>query len=182
MKKFLLMTALILLSILLQAQDFNSSMKEIMLNMKEYTLEMVELMPEEKLDFRPSDSVRSFKGQVQHLITTNHFLLNYFLKYDEKENREAVQKESIALVEDNSSKSDLLVSLNETFDDIIAFFENASESFYKKEYTFGPPEQPLKKDYFATCMLIRDHISHHRAQLIVYLRLNDIKPAQYRGF
>jgi uncharacterized damage-inducible protein DinB len=46
-----------------------------------------------------------------------------------------------------------------------------------------------KVDFFAGQMtrrrillLLTDHVTHHRGQLVVYLRLNNIKPPRYRGW
>jgi len=181
MKKLTIIVFACLATEFVSAQDFNTSMAEIMKNMKTYTTEMVDLMPEEKFDYRPADSVRTFREQVQHIIGTNYFLLNYYLKGDESSDRIEDLQKAFAYA-DKTKKSELSTILEEQFDDTISFFENASEKQYAKTFTFGTPEQPLVKDYFTTAMLIRDHISHHRAQLSVYLRSNSIKPAQFKGF
>ncbi|NJL74904.1 MAG: hypothetical protein HC892_07620 [Saprospiraceae bacterium] len=31
-------------------------------------------------------------------------------------------------------------------------------------------------------MLMNDHLTHHRAQMIVYLRLKDVQPPKYVGW
>jgi len=163
------------------AQDFNQSMVKIMKNMKGYTVDLVEKMPAEHFSFRPTDSVRTFAEQVQHMVAIQHFFLNFQLKGNGDGNPgEAIQSafEYAASLE----KKDLMPLLNEQFDQCIAFFENASDKDFKREFVFGTPDNSQKSDYFSTAMLVRDHISHHRAQLIVYLRLNNIKPPQYHGF
>jgi len=176
---------LLLLSIITafsaKSQDFNKSMVDIMKSMKTYTIEMVELMPEGKFDFKPADSVRTFGGQVKHMISTNHFLLNYYLIGDEKTNREDELQTAFSSA-DYSKKADLIKALSDEFDNLIAFLENATSDYYQKTYKYGTPENPIMKDYFTTVMLIRDHFSHHRSQLIVYLRINEIEPAQFRPF
>jgi hypothetical protein len=85
MKQTVTITLAFLITLCVQAQDFNSSMAEIMKNMKAYTVELVALMPEENFDFRPMDSIRTFHKQVQHMISTNHFLLTHYLKGEEKD-------------------------------------------------------------------------------------------------
>ena len=39
---------------------------------------------------------------------------------------------------------------------------------------------PMSKRQILT--LLNDHYTHHRGQIIVYLRMNDIKPPRYRGW
>ncbi len=164
-----------------KSQDFNKSMADIMISMKAYTIEMIELMPEEQFDFRPTDSVRTFGGQVKHMIATNHFLLNYYLIGDQKTNQEDELK-AARLFADFTKKTDLINALSSEFDKTIAFLENATSDYYQKTYILGTPENPITKDYFTTVMIIRDHISHHRSQLIIYLRIKNIEPAPFKGF
>lgn len=165
------------------SQDFNKSMVEIMKNMKDYTLEMVDKMPEDKFDYRPTDSVRTFRVQVRHIIATNHLLLNYYLTGNKQEgNLEEAAKESFAYA-DKTKKEDLMSLLAEQFNMVISFYEKATEEEYKKTYMLLTRDNDFEeKDYYTLSMLIRDHFAHHRSQLIVYLRMNDIKPAEYRGF
>ncbi|MEQ8417066.1 MAG: DinB family protein [Imperialibacter sp.] len=181
MKKGILIATMVLVAAWCQAQHFNASMASVMKSMKAYTLEMVELMPESSFDYRPVDSVRSFSEQVQHMISTNHFLLNHYLIDKQKGSRQEAGANAAKYAE-KSSKKALLAVLGEQFDQTIAFFEKADVLLYDQTFTFGPVDKPIVKDYFTTSMLIRDHFTHHRSQLIVYLRLNDIEPAQFRPF
>lgn len=176
---FILLTALTMQKAF--SQDFNKSMQEIMTNMKAYTLEMMELMPEEKFDYRPTESVRTFRKQLQHTISTHYFLMNHYLKGDGKQDVQSLIQKAQAYA-DKTTKLELLQLLREQFDESILFFKNGTKKLYKKTYDFGTPEKPEVKDYFTAAMLIRDHIGHHRSQLIVYLRLNNIEPAPFRGF
>lgn len=181
MKTLLFPCLLTLLTSGIFAADFNSSMANIMKSMKAYTLEMVALMPEEKLDYKPVAAVRSFREQVAHMIEVNRFILGFQLKGDGKgDPMKAIAEAEIP--KDAQSKEALMKALSQQFDDAIAFFESANNNQHDKTYTFGTPDSPITTDYFAVAMLLRDHFSHHRSQLIVYLRLNDIEPARFRGF
>nr|NIM13383.1 DinB family protein [Candidatus Aminicenantes bacterium]NIM80034.1 DinB family protein [Candidatus Aminicenantes bacterium]NIO82289.1 DinB family protein [Candidatus Aminicenantes bacterium]NIQ68157.1 DinB family protein [Candidatus Aminicenantes bacterium] len=40
----------------------------------------------------------------------------------------------------------------------------------------------LKLSKSQTFMTIRDHVAHHRGQMVIYLRLKGIKPPQYVGW
>jgi uncharacterized damage-inducible protein DinB len=181
MKKMMIVVLTLVASQHLLAQDFNKSMAEIMRSMKIYTIEMVDLMPQEKFDFRPVDSVRTFKAQVRHIIATNHLFYHHFLLNNGKGDLDAQAERSFAYA-NQPLKKDLMRLLGEQFDQLITFYEQASSKQYKKTYMLIAPDNSLvKRDYYTLSMLIRDHIADHRSQLIVYLRLNDIKPAAYRG-
>ncbi len=181
MKKRTTLILAVLMAQFIVAQDFNASMAEIMKNMKDYTIEMVNLMPEEKFDYKPTDSVRTFREQVQHMIGTNHFLLNYYLKGNEESSRKEDFQKAFSYA-GKMRKSELNQLLEEQFDQSISFFNNASAEHYGRTFIFGTLDEPVVKDYYTACMLVRDHITHHRAQLIAYLRQNSIKPIQFRGF
>ena len=181
MKKRILLFLTLCLAQFSTAQDFNASMAEIMKNMKKYTVEMVNLMPEEKFDFKPMDSVRTFREQVQHMIGTNHFLLNHYLKGNAASSRQDDLQKAFSYA-GRARKSELNRLLEEQFDQTISFFLNATGGQYGNTFVFGTPDEPLVKDYYTTCMLLRDHITHHRAQLIGYLRSNKIVPAPFKGF
>ncbi|WP_339794339.1 MAG: DinB family protein [Imperialibacter sp.] len=181
MKKGILIATMVSAAAWCQAQHFNASMASVMKSMKAYTLEMVELMPEDGFDYKPADSVRSFSEQVQHMISTNHFLLNHYLIDKQKGSRQEAGAKAAKYAE-KSGKAALSALLAEQFDQTIAFFERADASLYEQTFTFGPVDKPIVKDYFTTSTLIRDHFTHHRSQLIVYLRLKGIEPAQFRPF
>ncbi|MCB0632641.1 MAG: hypothetical protein KDD15_23045 [Lewinella sp.] len=51
----------------------------------------------------------------------------------------------------------------------------------KTFHFFFLPDQPTKS--LATAMMaMRDHITHHRGQLVIYIRMQGIAPEQYRAF
>jgi uncharacterized damage-inducible protein DinB len=156
-------------------------MAAIMKNMKVSTVEMIERMPEKDFEYRPADSVKTFREQVQHMISVNYFLFNHYFKLEERTTPEIIGQQAAALAKQDE-KPDLIGALKQQFDELISFYEQASPMVYQKKFSFGTPEEPLMKDYFSTAMLIRDHLTHHRAQLAVYLRLKGIEPALYRGF
>lgn len=181
MKKQILIFLGFLATQVLMAQDFNNSMAYILKSMKTYTLEVVDQMPEDTFDYKPTDSVRTFRQQVQHIIGTNHFLLNHYLKGNAASSLPDDLRKSFFYAE-KTTKMELMELLGSQFDETVTFLENASKDQYSKTFTFGTPEAPEIKDYFTAVMLVRDHISHHRAQLVLYLRFNNITPVQYRGF
>ncbi len=163
------------------AQEFNQSMAGVLKNMKAYTIEMIDRMPESDFDYRPVDSVRTFREQVQHIISVNYFLFNYYLIQEERTASEIIGQEAANFAR-HTGKAELLNALEQQLDGVIRYYEQAPASVYKKTYTFGTPEEPLIKDHYTISMLLRDHLTHHRAQLALYLRLRDIEPALYRGF
>ncbi|MEQ8925429.1 MAG: DinB family protein [Fulvivirga sp.] len=69
----------------------------------------------------------------------------------------------------------MIDKIDETFDTTIEFISN-----------FNTNRLDDRLDYFGAnrtkrqiLLLLTDHITHHRAQMLVYMRLNGIKPPRY---
>jgi len=76
---------------------------------------------------------------------------------------------------EKKSKKEMVSSIEKTFDETMKFV---------REFDVSQLEDQL--DYFdltrtkrQVLMLLADHITHHRAQMLVYMRLNGIKPPRY---
>jgi len=138
-------------------------------NGAQYTIELAEAMPADKYDYRPTPEVRSFREQVVHIMNNMVWLSSSYLskvsfKGDLK--HKDLSKEEILMLLRQASK----------------FAENAVRNLDAKDLE-------VKVDFFAgpmtkrqILMLMNDHMTHHRGQIIVYARINDIKPPRYRGW
>jgi uncharacterized damage-inducible protein DinB len=138
-------------------------------NGAQYTIEVAEAMPADKYDFKPTPEVRSFREQVVHIMNnmvwlSSSYLSNFSFKGDLK------HKEM--------SKEEVIMLLRQA----TIFAQNAIKSLDEKDLD-------VTVDFFAGPMskrqilvLMNDHMTHHRGQAIVYLRLNHIKPPRYRGW
>lgn len=138
-------------------------------NSAEYTLEVAELMPEEKYDYKPVSEEMSFKEQLLHLIGNVNWLTSDYLggkRLDKDLKKKDYSKTEIIniLKEGYALAAEALANFKaEQLDDPVKFFAG-----------------PMTKRQILT--LLNDHQTHHRAQMIVYLRLNGIKPPTYRGW
>ncbi|MGB3463805.1 MAG: DinB family protein, partial [Cyclobacteriaceae bacterium] len=75
-------------------------------------------------------------------------------------------------------KSAILAQLNTSFDIVEkVIHESEARDFEEKVKFWNGPTTRRK-----LLSLTYDHITHHRAQAIVYLRMNDIKPPDYIGW
>ena len=73
--------------------------------------------------------------------------------------------------------------------ELMAILQNGFSHVEKTLRSLKPHRLREKVDFFAgeknilqMLELLDDHMTHHRGQLSVYLRLNGIKPPQYRGW
>lgn len=138
---------------------------------RDYTLEVARLMPAEKYSFRPTPEEMSFAEQVVHLAANLGWLSSSYLRQGEenpvsKEDFQQWEKEAVLAVVEKTYRYalDALRSLpSQRLDDSVEFFAG--------------PMQTIQ-----IVNLMNDHQTHHRAQLVVYLRLNGIKPPRYVGW
>lgn len=137
---------------------------------REYTLEVARLMPAAEYGFQPVPEEMSFARQLLHLSQNLGWLTSSYLKGEAN----PVGKSEMKLTQ----KDSVIAVLTRVYD----YALDALETF---------PAEDLKSDvsFFAGPMnklqiinLMNDHQTHHRAQLLVYLRLKGIRPPDYVGW
>lgn len=139
-------------------------------NSKEYTLKVAKLMPEEKYGFKPVPDEMSFGEQLLHISANLNWLTaSYITNIKVPATKAATQVQK---------KEEVIQVLNKTYDFAISALESFEASHLADTVSFfaGP------KTKLQIINLISDHQTHHRAQLLVYLRLNGIKPPEYIGW
>ncbi|HEV7349731.1 DinB family protein [Telluribacter sp.] len=135
-----------------------------------YTLEVAEAMPAHQYGFKPVDEIMSFQGQVVHLIQNLSYLSGLITgerpDFFVGENPELPAKEKITL------------ALGKSLGYINDLIRTVDEKTLAERISFAG-ENVTKESIF---YLMRDHMTHHRAQAILYLRMNAIEPPKYRGW
>ena len=136
-----------------------------------YTLDVANAMPAENYTFKPSPAEMSFAQQLTHLSRNLGWLSSYYLGGKEK---------------NPVSEADLKLQQK---DSIIAVVNRAYSYALAKLKQFPADQLPDTVSFFAGPMsnlqiinLLHDHQTHHRGQLVVYLRLNGIGPPAYVGW
>lgn len=136
---------------------------------REYTLAVAEAMPEEAYHYKPTEEEMSFAEQLMHLavvIDWHAFAKadgqEYRPRWDEFKAEERSKKEIMEIVSREFQRATELIS---GFDP-----ERLVETGTYARFT------RTRRQFF---MLLADHVTHHRAQLLVYLRLKGITPPSY---
>jgi len=186
MKKSLLLITLFSVITCFSQKDesksvFGNEMSEIMQHMKAYTLAIASQMPDNKYDFRPSknDSVRAFAEQLKHLVFVNNQQAEYLLKARQFDVQEFIRNMN-AFEQTDMKKEEIIVALSQSYEKLIRRINEMTDKDFDTPYKL--PFIPAPKSLRVMVMFVRDHNSHHRAQLVSYLRMNDIKPAAYQPF
>lgn len=134
-----------------------------------YTIEMARKMPEEHYNFKPHEEMMTFKEQLLHMLTNVDWLnTDYF-------NNQVLDED---LVGNLFTKDEIIELLETSRERCLALFSSVSPNQLNDEVRFfaGPK---TKRQILA---LLGDHMTHHKGQLVVYLRLKDIVPPVYRGW
>jgi len=159
---------------------FQDSFLQTLKNAKAYTIEVADKMPAEDYTFRPHDSVRTFGEQLAHLSMSSKLLNSMFIKgeevaFDPVEGEKMMKKVG-------ASKEECIQLINASFDEVIATLEAMNEEDLQQTFVFGfaPTKPELTKEQ--GFLFIRDHMTHHRAQAITYLRIKGHDAPQYRPF
>ena len=112
----------------------------------------------------------SFGEQLMHLASNMGWLCTSYLGGSESPVSKTANK--------TLKKEYLLSQLNKTYDYAINILQHFETGHLADTVTFFAG--PMNK--LQIINLLNDHQTHHRAQLLVYLRLNGIKPPQYVGW
>lgn len=137
---------------------------------KEYTLKVANLMPDDKYAYKPMPGEMSFSEQLLHLSSNLGWLSSSYLSGG----KNPVAKEEMNL----KKKEEIIAVLSKTYDYAI----NVLQQFDIADLTDTVSFFAGAMNKLQIINLMNDHQTHHRGQLIVYLRLNAIKPPDYIGW
>jgi uncharacterized damage-inducible protein DinB len=123
----------------------------------DYTRAIAEQMPADKYQFKPTSEQMTFAEQLLHIAEQNRSILSELRGGSPSPPAPAT-----------TSKDGVLARLDE------------SKAMGVKMLRATDGWLGERLDVVNGVMLALDHTTHHRGQLIVYLRLNGITPVEYR--
>lgn len=136
----------------------------------DYTIGVAEVMPESFYNHKVHPEGMSFKEQQLHVVNNISFLS----KLITDENKEFYNKNEINAL----NKKQITEILNNAFRDVAALIDIIEPAKLSHKIMFNGKEISLENIFY----LIRDHVTHHRAQSIIYLRMKNIKAPEYVGW
>lgn len=136
---------------------------------KAFTLAFAEAMPENRFIYRPRAEVRTYTEQLLHVAGSNVFFAGLVTD---------APAPALDLDPAGKTKADVIATLSQAFDYAATAIEALDAE--QAEDTRQVAGQTLTK--WQVLMLMRDHVTHHRGQMVMYLRLNGQEPPQYVGF
>jgi hypothetical protein len=176
MKKIFFLAALISFNFCLHAQTessmlINSHVQKLE-NAKAYTIAVSNLMPDSLYNYKPVPAEMSFGEQLIHISQNLYWLSSTYIT--ETSNPFLLTKDQLSKL----GKDSIISLVKNAYDYAINSITKMDIKTLSKEFKFDGED--LNKYQFLN--LIEDHQTHHRGGLIVYLRLNGIKPPSYIGW
>ncbi len=142
---------------------------------KDYTLRYIEAMPDDQLNLRPTDSIRTFREQMLHLTTANMGLTAQALGVAPTiEDLRGLEKS-----EGYQTKEELAAVVAKGYDFVISNLEATPTDKLNQEIKlFG------QYDMSASTALHKAfiHQNHHRGQTAIYIRLAGGVPPSMKLF
>ena len=170
MRQLISLSILLLASVCLMAQNMKSDYAARWSNARAYTLAVADAMPAGDYGFRPVDTIgMTFGEQLLHLSQNARWLSLSKLRGEERPAKPTI---------DANDKAAVMAYVDESFaiaDSVLATLSYA-ELDDEVEWFAGP----ISKRRIS--LLIFDHVTHHRAQAIMYLRMKGIEPPRYVGW
>lgn len=154
-----------------QQNDFIKEYLERFENSRKYLMEVAEIMPEDKYNFRASQESLSFAENLMHI----GYAMDWHSQSLLGGRKSRDWNTDIRYKVSNKSKKEIIKILDETFEETIRFIKQFDITQFDEELDyFG-----LKRTKRQIFLLLADHITHHRGQILVSLRLNGLVPPRY---
>ncbi len=176
MKHLLLITTVILFStvessLFAQQGSFIKDYLERLENSRKYLVLVAETMPEDKYNFKATPETLSFAENLMHIGYAVDWHSQSLL--GGRESRDW-KTDTIFKVSDKSKK-EMIATIDKTFDETIKLIKQFDTTHLDDELDyFG-----LNRTKRQILLLLADHITHHRGQMLVYMRLNGLVPPRY---
>lgn len=155
-----------------QSTPFLTELKSRLTNAKRYTLQVMEAMPEANYGYKPVADEMDFRAQSIHIAQNLTWLTSTHLTTKPSPLSEASLKAT------NQTKAEASTMVTQAYDYAIDAVSEFDAAHFDDSVKFFAG--PMTKRQIM--LLICDHQTHHRGQLIVYLRLNGLKPPSYVGW
>ena len=165
-------------------------------NSKKYTLAVLEAMPEDDLEFRPSTMQMSFAQHFLHIGFTNNSFIgimvdpktyadfyammngaDFFIERPDPIN--LFQPDNLEQREAKENKALVSKYLSDTYDFVISSLEKLNDADLSKGLKKEKPWYLAGHTNLDLILRGESHTSHHRAQAIGYLRMKGIQPPGY---
>lgn len=141
-------------------------------NSRQYLLAVAEAMPESAYGFRPTPEVMTFAEQLLHIATA----IDWHAQSLIGGGKNGWRPDHFRVGQRN--KQEIIALVNQTFLAATPVIKQFSPARFDDRLSYGKLSR-TKRQIF---LLLSDHVTHHRGEMLVYLRQQGITPPKYIEF
>lgn len=168
---FIILFSLVKSPLIAQQNDFIKDYVERLENSRNYLILVAEKMPEDTYNFKATPEAMSFAENLMHI----GYALDWHSQSLLGGRKSRDWKTDTTFKVANNSKKEMIAIINKTFDETIQLIKQFDTTLFDNELDyFG-----LKRSKRQIFLLLADHVTHHRGQMLVYMRLNGLVPPRY---
>lgn len=176
MKHIRILTTLLLFSLvtsplLAQQDNFIKDYLERLENSRKYLILVAEMMPEDNYGYKASPESLTFAENLMHIGFAVDWHSQSLLGGRESRDWKTDTIFKVA----KKSKEEMIATINKTFDETITLIKQFDTTQLNDTLDYFGLNR-TKRQIF---LLLADHITHHRGQMLVYMRLNGLVPPRY---
>lgn len=154
-----------------QQDDYIHDFVERLENSQKYLILIAETMPEDKYNFKATPESLSFAENLMHI----GFALDWHSQSLLGGREARVWQTDTIYKTTNKSKTEMIATIQKTFEETINLLKQFDVAELNDELDYFGLNR-TKRQIF---MLLADHITHHRGQMLVSMRLNGLVPPRY---
>ena len=154
-----------------QQEAFIDDYLERLENSRKYLIVVAEMMPEDKYNFQATPESLTFAENLLHIGYAIDWHSQSLL--GGRESRDW-KTDTIFKVADNS-KEEMIATIDKTFDEAINLIRQFDTTKINDQLDYFGLNRSKRQIF----LLLADHITHHRGQMLVHLRLNGLVPPRY---
>lgn len=154
-----------------QQDDYIHDFMERLENSQKYLILIAETMPEDKYNFKATPESLSFAENLMHI----GFAMDWYSQSLLGGREARVWQTDTIYKTTNKSKTEMIATIQKTFEETINLLKQFDVVGLNDELDYFGLNR-TKRQIF---MLLADHITHHRGQMLVSMRLNGLVPPRY---
>ena len=176
MRQFFMLSIILFFSTsdtLLHAQETNFITDYIqrLENSQEYLNLVAEAMPSENYSYRVTPASSSFEENLMHIAWAMDWHSESLLNGRPARDWETDDELKVA----SKTKEEMIATVNKTFENTIKLIQELDITQLNDMVAYGDLQRTKRQ----ILLILTDHITHHRAQMLVAMRLNGLVPPRY---
>jgi len=154
-----------------QQDHFIKDYLERLENSRKYLILVAQTMPVDKYNFKATQESLTFAENLMHI----GYAIDWHSQSLLGDRKSRDWKTDTIYKVANKSKKEMIATIDKTFNETIKLIKQFDTAKFDDELDYFGLNR-TKRQIF---LLLADHITHHRGQMLVHMRLNGLIPPRY---